>query len=255
MKTTNLFINLFGWFSVVLLCVHPGLAQPFAMDELTFVRLQYSMGEFGIGFHIQYGSLESWQVDMPTSEENLMKTFQHVTKLAVARDRLSLSITDPAFNDYAFAYVVEVGYMQLRDDEVKALQEWLLRGGFLIVDDFHGQLEWNNFLSEFARVFPNRAVQDIPIDHPIFHCYYDFDYFPQIPGLGSLLRHMTYEKGGKVPHCRGIFDDSGRLMVLVNHNVDLGDSWEHAADWRYDRIYSRLGYMLGINYLVYALTH
>jgi hypothetical protein len=164
-------------------------------------------------------------------------------------------LTDEALFDFPFAYIVEVGYLQLTQPEAEALREWLLRGGFLFIDDFHGAREWANFIEQFSKVFPNRTVQNIPIDHPIFHCYYDFDYYPQVPGLGSILRGTTFEKGGVHPSCRGIFDDHGRLMVLVNHNVDLGDSWEHTGDYNYPRHYSLLGYKLGINYIVYALTH
>ncbi len=234
----------------------PGVqAQAINEDNFTFVRIRYNMGYFGLAFQGQYGAYDSWMVDYPSAEENFLKGFAKATSVPVSGKSVSLSLTDDELFDYSFAYVVEVGYMQLSQEEADALREWLLRGGFLLIDDFHGWREWQNFLFQFKKVFPDREVRDIPIDHPIFHCYYDFDSFPQVPGLAALYRGVTYEKGGKVPHCRGIFDDNGRLMVLVNHNMDLGDSWEHATDPRYQIRYSILGYKLGINYIIYALTH
>ncbi|MDQ7065641.1 MAG: DUF4159 domain-containing protein [candidate division KSB1 bacterium] len=230
-------------------------AQQITDDNFTFVRIRYSMGYLGYAFQSRYGAYDSWMVDFPSAEENFLRGFAKATSVPVSGRSVSIGLTEDALFDYAFAYVVEVGYMQLTDEEAKALREWLLRGGFLLIDDFHGWREWQNFVYQFKKVFPEREPRDIPIDHPIFHCYYDFDYFPQVPGLAALYRGVTYEKGGKVPHCRGIFDDQGRLMVLINHNMDLGDSWEHAADRRYQIKYSILGYKLGINYIIYALTH
>lgn len=224
-------------------------------DQFTFVRIKYNMGNLGYGFQIRYGRYDSWRVDYPTAEENFLRAVRRGTSIPVAERAKAFWITDDELFEYPFAYVVEVGYMELRPEEAEAMREWLLRGGFLFIDDFHGPVEWQNFETEIAKVFPNRPIVDIPPDHPIFHCFYDFDYFPQVPGLGSVLRGTTYEKGGRVPHCRGIFDDHGRLMVLINHNIDLGDSWEHAADYDYPREYSLLGYQLGINYLIYAMTH
>lgn len=241
--------------AAILAGTFPARAQNVIPDRIRFVRIEYDMGELGNAFHGRYGRQDSWQVDSPAAEDNFMEGFAHATKLQITENAASFALTDAELFEYAFAYVVEVGYLRLREDEAAKLREWLLRGGFLFIDDFHGPLEWANFRREITKVFPERPIQDIPADHPIFHCYYDFDYFPQVPGLASLWWGRTYEKGGRVPHCRGIFDDEGRLMVLVNHNVDLGDSWEHAKDPRYDMHYSRLGYMLGINYVIYALTH
>lgn len=184
-----------------------------------------------------------------------MKGLRKATALKVADQAVVLSLTDPAIFGYPFAYMVEVGFLKLTQVEADSLREWLLRGGFLMIDDFHGPYEWRNFLNQIRMVFPDRPIVDIQPDHPIFHCYYDFSKLPQVPGLGSVFNGRTWEKGGYTPHCRGIFDDQNRLMVLINHNTDLGDSWEHARDWRYPTQYSVIGFKLGINYVIYALTH
>jgi len=223
-------------------------------DHFTFVRIRYNMGEYSLGFLNRYGSL-SWEVDHPDAEEHFMEALARGTSVPVAQKAIAHSLTDSQLFEYSFAYIVEVGFLRLNDVEAEALREWLLRGGFLLVDDFHGILEWEKFMIQIRKVFPERPVKQIPSDHPVFHCYYDFDKYPQVPGLGSIINGRNYEKGGKVPQCRGIFDEQGRLMVLINHNVDLGDSWEHAGDYRYPRDLSLLGYQLGINYVVYALTH
>lgn len=225
-------------------------------DKFTFVRIQYNMGEFGMGFRFRYGNQSSWRVDYPSADENFLLALARGTYLPIEERALSFSLDNEELFDFPFAYLVEAGYMQLTQEEADFLREWLLRGGFLFIDDFHGPREWANFIEQFQKVFSDRTPREIPMDHPIFHCYYDFEgEFPQVPGLGSILRGTTFEKGGVRAECKGIFDDQGRLMVLVNHNVDLGDSWEHTGDYSYPRYYSILGYKLGINYIVYSLTH
>lgn len=241
--------------------VHLGIqdqatAQGSNGDEFTFVRIQYTSGGVNYRFRNRMGPYwQSWTVDYPTAELNLMKGLENWTSLNVADNPLSLSLLDPALFRYPFAYVVEVGFMTLTQPEADKLSEWLLRGGFLMVDDFHGQFEWQNFVNQMQMVFSDRAIVDIPLDHPIFHCFYDFTELKQIPGLGSWLSGRTYEKGGIRQRCMGVFDDQGRLMVLVIHNMDMGDAWEHTYDIRYPTEYSAEAYKLGINFVIYALTH
>ena len=154
-------------------------------------------------------------------------------------------------------YIVEGGNLRLKDAEVPILREFLLRGGTLTFDDFHGPLEWANVESELRRVFPDRKIIDLPPAHPIFHCFYQFDSFPQTPGLGSFLQGRTYEKGGYVAHLRAIEDDNGRAMVLINWNVDMGDGWEwsNASEYPGYVKYTAQAYRMEINELIYSLTH
>ena len=230
-------------------------AQVIQNDNFTFVRIKYSSGRFSYGFRMRFQMSDSWEVDYPTAEENFVNGMKEITKLPVNDQALAISLTDPQLFDFPFAYVLEVGYMQLTQPEADSLREWCLRGGFLMIDDFHGSAQWENFIYEFSKVFPDRQPVEIEPDHPIFHCYFDFDRYPQVPGLGPILRNTTYEYDGYTPYCLGIFDDDGRLMVLINFNVDLGDSWEHAADLRYPKFLSVTGYRLGINYVIYSMTH
>ena len=116
---------------------------------------------------------------------------------------------------------------QVGDAQARALREYLLRGGFFMCDDFHGAIEWDVFAASMRKVFPDRQIVDISPSDPIFHTLYDLEQRYQVPGALFLETGLTYEKGetGKVPHWRGIYDDNGRLMAVMCHNMDLGDSW------------------------------
>lgn len=229
-------------------------AQTLQNNMFTFARIKYSSGKFSYAFRMRFRS-DSWEVDYPTAEENFIRGMKEITRAPVNDEAVALSLTDPQLFDYPFAYMLEVGFAQLTQEEANALREWCLRGGFLVIDDFHGSAQWENFAYEFSKVFPDRAPVELQPEHPVFHCYFDFDHYPQVPGMAALYQGTTFEYDGRYAHCRGIFDDNHRLMVLINFNVDLGDSWEHAADPRYPEFYSMLGYRLGINYVIYAMTH
>jgi hypothetical protein len=122
-------------------------------------------------------------------------------------------------------------------------------------DDFHGDEEWSFFIASMKRVFPDREIVEIPNDDPIFHTIYDLTERYQVPGWSPVSRGTTFEYGGKIPHWRGIYDDKGRLMVAICFDMDLGDSWEHADNPQYPAHHSALGVRLGVNYVVYAMTH
>ena len=140
-------------------------------------------------------------------------------------------------------------------ENADAMRDYLLRGGFLMVDDFHGSWEWAAFVASMEKVFPDRPIIDIPESDEAFHVHYDLDHRIQIPSRMFIYSGVTYEKDGYTPHWRGIYDDDGRLMVAINFNMDIGDAWEH-ADWPdYPENMTALAYRFGINYLIYAMTH
>jgi Domain of unknown function (DUF4159) len=162
---------------------------------------------------------------------------------------------DESLFDYPWLYAVEVGSWMLSDEEAARLRDYLLRGGFLVVDDFHGSMEWAGFVQSMSRVFPDRAIVEIPIEDAVFHLAYDLPEQIQIPGIQSLYSGLTYERDGYTPHWRGIYDDEGRLMVVINFNMDLGDAWEHADVPEYALQYTTRAYKYAINYILYAMTH
>jgi hypothetical protein len=150
---------------------------------------------------------------------------------------------------------VEVGHWALRDEQAAQLRDFLLRGGFLMVDDFHGTQEWDVFIDSMQRVFPDRPIVDLDKADPIFHTIYDLQDRFQVPGWQFYRSGLTYEKDGYNPKWAAISDDKGRVMVAICHNMDLGDAWEWSDDPRYAEKWASLAYRIAMNYFTYDLTH
>jgi len=143
----------------------------------------------------------------------------------------------------------------MTDEQCAKMRDFLLRGGFFMCDDFHGTQEWDVFIASMNRVFPDRPIVEIDNADPIFHTLYDLEGRFQVPGLQYLYSGRIYEKDGYQPRWRGIYDDKNRLMVAICHNMDLGDSWEHADNPEYPEKFSSLGMRIGVNYIIYSMTH
>ena len=232
--------------------------------EFRLARLAYNdsaaMGGFGFG---RRGG-GSWTTDAPEAEYHLSQGIRRLTRINTIdpeKDDVVLPVQplDPKLSEYPFLYAVEVGRWYLDDAEAAALRDYLLRGGLLMVDDFHGSLQWEGFMESMRRVFPEREVVDIPADNEIFRMAYDLQKQVadqvQIPGVFALMGGRTYEQDGVDPKWRGIFDDEGRLMVVINFNMDLGDAWEHADSPEYPQPLTALAYRFAISYALYAMTH
>ncbi len=219
--------------------------------EFQFVRLAYSGNRYA-----QAGYRgEAWRTDWPEAEHHFLKGINRLTTVDAADQGRVLIPLDSNIYDYPWIYAVEVGYWYLNVQEAARLRDYLLRGGFLMVDDFHGTFEWAAFKASMDRVFPDRPIVDIPEDDEAFHVLYDLDQRIQIPSRMFIYSGVTYERDGYTPYWRGIYDDEGRLMVAINHNMDIGDAWEH-ADWPdYPENMTALAYRFGVNYLIYAMTH
>lgn len=216
-------------------------------DMFTFVRLKYGG---------QLTRRSSWQVDWPASDRNFIWQLRKQTSINAAVREKVIEVGAAELFEYPFAYMVEVGSLRLSRHEAKNLREYLLRGGFIFIDDFHGGWEWQQFYRELKKIFPEREPEDIPISHPIFRCFFKIEELMQIPGLRALYSGRTYERSDGYPaYCRGVYDDNGRLMMMINFNTDLGDAWEHAAEGRYPRTYSDMALKMGINAVIYVLTH
>jgi hypothetical protein len=161
---------------------------------------------------------------------------------------------DDVFN-YPWLYAVEVGHWELTPDQARKMREFLDRGGFFMCDDFHGTFEWAVFTASMQKVFPDRPIVDIPANDPIFHTIFDLDDKYQVPGAQYLRSGRTFEQDGIRATWRGIYDEKGRLVVAICHNMDLGDSWEWADEPRYDEKFSAMGFRIAANYVVYSMTH
>lgn len=214
--------------------------------EWAFARLKYPS---------IYRRRESWPTDFPKADRQFVQGVRRLTRIhACSAERVIDLSTDEIFY-WPWVYAVEVGHWDLTDAQARRLREYLLRGGFLMVDDFHGTWEWSVFMASMSRVFPDRPVVDIDNKDAIFHVLYDLDQRFQVPGDQFLRTGRTYEKDGIEPKWRAIYDDKGRVMVAICHNMDLGDAWEWADLPAYPERYASLAYRIGINYIIYAMTH
>ncbi len=221
-----------------------------------FVRTQYHAHDQAASTYRRLYWSDPWAVDGPAAEQNLTRRVRTVTAIDVD-DPVVLPLDSPELWNNPWIYFVEPGTLELRDQDVPILREFLLRGGTATLDDFHGPIEWDNVEREFKKVFPEREIVELTPDHPIYHTFYQIDAYPQVPGLGSFLQGRTWEKGGFTPHLRAIEDDNGRAMVLINWNTDMGDGieWSNAAEYPGYIVHTADAYRMFINEIVYALTH
>ena len=197
-----------------------------------------------------------WAVDYPLSDEHFLSTLRRYTRIDVAEDSRHLELSDDRLFKFPYLWLQQpgAGGWNPTAEEAGRLREYLLRGGFMMVDDFHGEGEWDWFASVMERVFPDKVFEDIPQDDSVMHLYFDIDERTQIPGDRHLRGFGGIQMQGP-PHWRGMRDDSGRLMVIANHNMDIGDAWEHADDPGYPLPMTAFAYQLGVNYILYAMTH
>jgi uncharacterized protein DUF4159 len=225
--------------------------------EWVFARLMYPPKP-GYGFYSgpnwQLGN-NNWTIDYPRSDRHIAQAVRRLTRISTRSVEQPVNLDEGDQFDWPWLYGVEVGHWQLTDSQIQAFREYLLRGGFFMCDDFHGTDEWNVFVASMNKVFPDRQIVEIPDGDQIFHTVYDLNDRYQVPGAQYLYSGRLYEKDGRVPHWRGIYDDHGRLMVAICFNMDLGDSWEHADNPEYPQRFSALGMRIAINYVVYGMTH
>ncbi len=193
-----------------------------------------------------------WAVDYPLAEQHFLPALARMTRLDVAADSRHVPLDERIFDyPWLFAQQVARGRWRPSDVELERLREYLLRGGFLVFDDFHGDGEWRYFESIMRRILPGRPIVDIPDDDMLMNILFSLDRRTQIPGQ----RHLGWQAMAGPPHWRGIYDDEGRLMVAINHNIDMGDAWEHADDPYYPAPMTATAYRFGVNYVIYAMTH
>jgi hypothetical protein len=235
--------------------------------EWVFGRLMYPQhpnARFG-RYGFRWGRLDwreggtSWTQDYPRADRHFAQALRRLTRVQVRslEQPVNPDDVDDVYN-WPWLCAGEMGDWKLTDTQAKTLREFLLRGGFLMLDDFWREDEWARFEESMKAVFPDRPIVEIENADPIFHTVYDLEDRYQIPGqwaLGGRGGMNSQRAVGTVAHWRAIFDDKGRVMVAMCFNSDLGDSWEWADDPSYPEKYSALGIRIGVNYVVYAMTH
>jgi hypothetical protein len=237
--------------------VNPTAVPPGAFEktEWAFARLRYPSGR---NISRGYGT---WPIDYPKADRQFVQGVRRLTRIdacsaerVIDLEKIDLEDDNEIFY-WPWVYAVEVGHWELTGKQCAKIREYLLRGGFLMVDDYHGTWEWEVFNASMKKIFPDRPIVEIPNNDPIFHVLYDLDEKIQVMGTVTFGTGRTYEKDGVVPHWRGIYDDRGRVMVAMCFNQDNGDAWEWADSPEYPEKAASQAYRLGINYIIYAMTH
>jgi hypothetical protein len=220
-----------------------------AASEFRFARMIY-VDQAGAGFNRGW-----WQQDYPEAEDHFTFNLKRLTRISVdGRESVAVPLTDDRLFEYPWLYATQTGFWDLSDEEVGRLREYLLRGGFLMCDDFWDVNEFQVFAATMARVFPDREMVELHDDDAVLHVVFSIDEAVQIPGLRHLGR-FGQMRDLPPPYWLGIYDDSGRLMVGINYNQDVGDSWEEADTPGYPEAMTAQGYRFGVNYVTYAMTH
>jgi len=226
--------------------------------EFAFARMMFPpgandgyRGRFDGDYH---RGLSLWTQDYPRADRHFSQALRRLSRVQVRSVEQVVDVEDgdEPFN-WPWLYAVQVGEWGITNHEAQILRDYLLRGGFFMADDFHGTLEWSVFEESMKRVFPDRPIVDLADDEPIFHTVFDLDDKFQMPGAAHL--GLGYKNNGIGAHWRGILDDKGRVMVAISFNSDIGDAWEWADEPQYPEKFSGLAIRIGVNYVVYAMTH
>ena len=233
--------------------------------EFHFLRVEYTdLPQFHRRWgYASRGGMGSgwWLVDWPAADNHFTSGVERLTRIATGDPR-HLRLTDEHLFDYPWIYATQAGWWGLSDVECARLREYLLRGGFLVTDDFWGPEQWEIFRETMARVLPGAAIADISESDAVMHVLYDIQEKDRtfIPGSRHLRRGpggsiVVVQPGGTQPAWRAMEDPKGRMVVAANFNTDVGDAWEFADVPYYPEAMTRLAYRYGINYIVYAMTH
>ena len=226
-----------------------------SVGEFTFVRTIYESPFRGYGRRGYGGG--TWTTDYPEADNNFIVGLREWagTNLKIAPRPEALEILDDRMFDYPIIYIVEPGFMELTNEQAARLREYIMRGGFIFLDDFWGEPEWQNVQEQFRKIVPEYEIKELSLTHPIFHSYLDVEEIVQVPNVYNAQRGITSEKGGVVPYYMGIENKHGRLVAFMARNSDLGDAWEWINDPAYPVKYGLPAYKVGINVVIYAMSH
>ena len=197
---------------------------------------------------------QRWGIDANRADRLFSTALRRLTRLHVRSVEEIIDIDSDEIYNWPFLYAVAAGDMVVSDSQAARLREYFARGGFLMVDDFHGEPEWADFMDVIRRVLPGHQVIELEEDSPIFHVVYDLAKRVRVPGANVVYGGQV-ERGGVEPHWRAVLDAKGRVQVAICFNMDLGDAWEFADDPRYPEMYASQAFRMGVNYVLYSMTH
>ena len=230
--------------------------DPNLSGRFTFVRVRFDTSQFAQYYN--YNNVlgdggPPWSHDYPVAGRHLMKIMSELSKIDATQDfnEPIVSFDDPMLFKFPFAYLCEVGFMNLNDQEIAGLREYCLRGGFLMVDDFRSPSQFANLQNHLKRAFPEYAFKRLELSHPIFNCFFSIKTLemPPIYGGGYVSRETL------LPEFWGLEDEHGRLMMAVNYNYDISDFWQFSDNPFRPIEETNEAYKFGVNYIMYALTH
>jgi hypothetical protein len=195
-----------------------------------------------------------WGTDCNKSDRQFIQGLRRLTRVHARSVEHIVDVDSDEIFDWPWLYAVGVGDWRFNEQQALRLRQYFDRGGFLMVDDFHNEREWASFMEGVHMILPGATAVEIEDDASIFHTVYDLSKRGPIPGL-NVVHGPGYERGGVVPHWRAILDEKGRVIIAICFNMDLGDAWEWADIPEYPEPIASLAYRLGVNYVIYALTH
>lgn len=225
---------------------------PNVPSEFYWSRLQYNT-VYGNGGFRGFGG--GWAQDYPQADDYCLIALRRLTRINSPSPLNVADLESDHLFDYPWIYAINVQSWAFTDEEAKRLHDYLMKGGFLMVDHFHGTDDWEHFMAGMRQVLPDAQVEDLKDTDEIYHVLYDINEKFQIPGEQYLRSGITYEKDGYVPKWRAIRNDHGRIMVAICHNMHLGDAWEHSDEAQYPEKFSGLAFRIVLNYIIYAMTH
>jgi hypothetical protein len=225
----------------------------FAWSRLQYRQVSGTIGGFGFGF----GRGGAWSRDYPKADITFLAALRRLTRVDARSYQQVVNLENDDIFNFPFVYAVQAEAWTFSDDEAKRLRDYLLKGGFLMVDDFHGTADWDSFLRGMRMVLPadQYPISDLADGDEIFHVLYDIGQRFQVPGEQYVQTGRTYEKDGYVPKWRAIRDGKGRVIVAICHNMHLGDAWEWADDASYPEPFASMAFRVGIDYVMYSMTH
>ena len=232
-----------------------------APSDFVFARLMYPNGGPMDGYYPRFQGdwregLSLWTQDYPRADRHFLEAVRRLSRIQARSVEQPVNLDEHEEYDLPFLYAVQVGEWALTEAEGKEMREYLLRGGFFMADDFHGNAEYAEFVKRIHYVFPDRPIVEIPDDDPILNVVYELKDRVQIPGQAHLREGCkNCNDGGRGAHWQAIYDDKGRIMVAISYNEDIGDAWEFADDPRYPEKAASVAMRIGVNDIVYAMTH